>query len=485
MAFIAKPPFSSFNFFDALFNHTVENSILLMDSNGKIIRINKAFTDRFGYTEDYLKGKNASILFTEEDQKKGRPEKEIAGVHTCGQAADNNYLVKKSGEVIWVSGESILVKNDEGDICILKVIQDINQQKLNEKSALLFSNLNEHILAAIDDVVIVMDMQLNILKTNHAFNLFNTAYRKEGSSFEELIKPYDLNGALINRIKNTIKHKTTFTHQALEIQSASGEKRFYDFNCSLLLHTEEGSRVLLVIHDITIDKQIEKEREDVIGFVAHELRNPLANLVLCNDLMSEALQDDSDIDLSNLLQRSKNNISRLNKMIAELYEATRVNSGLLKLETETFHFGEMIRESIETVEILQPSYNIIAEGDSDLLVTGDRYRLIQVVTNFINNGIKYSNGKKDVTLTISHDDKTVTVSVKDEGLGISPENLAHVFERFFRAEKTKNLEGIGLGLFLCQQIITAHHGITWAESEEGKGSVFYFSIPMQGTLPDE
>ena len=165
-------------------------------------------------------------------------------------------------------------------------------------------------------------------------------------------------------------------------------------------------------------------------------------------------------------------------MIAELYEATKVNSGVLKLEIATFHFGEMIRESIETVEILQPSYNIIVEGEGDFLVTGDRYRLIQVVTNFLSNGIKYSNGKKDVTLTITRDHKRVTVSVRDEGLGISPENLAHVFERFFRAEKTKNLEGIGLGLYLCQQIVSAHHGRTWAESEEGKGSTFYFSIPL-------
>jgi PAS domain S-box-containing protein len=481
-----ESPFSSFNFFDALFHNTVENSVLLMDEKGCIVKINKAFTNCFGYTEEFLKGKNTSILFTEEDQKKGKPEKEIAGVIACGQAADNNYLVKKSGEVTWVSGESILVKNEEGDICILKVIQDINRQKLYEKNALLFSDLNEHILAAIDDMVIVMDMQLNILKTNHAFNLFNTAYRKEGSNFEELIKPYDPHEILINRIKNTIKHKTTFTHQMLEMKSESGEKRFYDFNCSLLLHTDEGSRVLLVIHDITIDKQIEKEREDVIGFVAHELRNPLANLVLCNDLMNEAIKKNSDVNLlAGLLQRNKNNISRLSKMTTELYEATKVNSGLLKLDMGTFHFGEMIRESIETVEILQSSYHIIVEGDGDFFVTGDRYRLIQVVTNFINNGIKYSNGKKDVTLTITHDDKTVTVSVRDEGLGISPENLAHVFERFFRAEKTKNLEGIGLGLFLCQQIVMAHHGTTWAESEEGKGSTFSFSIPIHGTQPDE
>lgn len=477
MKFIQEAPFSSFDFFEALFNNTMVNSVLLIDHNGKIITVNKAFTNNFGYTREDLKGKSAAILFTEEDQKKGKPEKEIAEAIKSGQASDNNYLINKNKQLVWVSGESVLVKNETGDNCILKIIQNIDLAKQNEKNALRFSNLNDHILTAIDDIVIVMDSQLNILRTNHAFDfLFNQSYKKT-DNFEQLVAPYEFYKILIARIKNTLKNKTSFSNYTLEIETASGEKRFYDFNCSLLFHGEEIN-LLLVMHDVTIHKQIEKEREDVIGFVAHELRNPLANIVLCNDLIQDAIHEGNSKNAVSLLQRSKNNVSRLNKMIAELYKSMSVNSGLLKLDRETFHFGEMIRESIETVEILYPSYNIIVEGDGNFLVTGDRHRLIQVVTNFINNGIKYSNGKKDVTLTISHDDKTLTVSVRDEGLGISQENLAHVFERFFRAEKTKNLEGIGLGLYLCQQIIHAHHGSIWAESEEKKGSTFYFSIPI-------
>ena len=482
---MANSSFSSFNFYEALFYKTVENSVILIDRTGKIIRVNPAFTDCFGYTEEDLKGNDISLLFTKEDQKEGKPEKEIAKVIEYGQASDNNYLVRKDKEWVWVSGESVLVKNEHGDICILKVIQDIHKQKLYERSALQSSDLNEHILSAIEDVVIVMDLQMNILKTNHAFTIFSRLYQKDGSNFEELIKPYDPYGSLLNRVKDTIKNEISFAHHVLEMQIPSGQKRFYEFNCTPLLHKEGENRLLVVIHDITISKQSEKEREDVIGFVAHELRNPLANLVLCNELMSEAIKENSPIDFGSLLQRSKNNISRLNKMIAELYEATKVNSGVLKLDMEVFHFGEMILESIETVEILQSSNNFIVEGDGNFLVKGDRYRLIQVVTNFIGNGIKYSNGKEDVTLTISHNDETVTVSVRDKGLGISPGNLAHVFERFFRAEKTKNLEGIGLGLYLCQQIIIAHDGKIWAESEEGKGSVFYFTIPIGNTLIDE
>ena len=104
--------------------------------------------------------------------------------------------------------------------------------------------------------------------------------------------------------------------------------------------------------------------------------------------------------------------------------------------------------------------------------------MVQVLSNYLSNGIKYSKGKGVVILNVSHDAKTLFVSVRDEGLGISREQLPYVFDRFFRVEKTRNIEGIGLGLYLCRQIIHAHKGRVWAESEEGKGSIFYFSIPL-------
>ncbi|HEY5370519.1 MAG TPA: PAS domain-containing sensor histidine kinase [Hanamia sp.] len=473
---ITKPPFSSFNFFETLFNKTEENNILLLDEKGNIITINKAFTKSFGYSRKELIGKNFAMLFIDEDKKKGRPENEIAGVIKTGQCADNNYLVKKNKKIVWVSGESVMVKNETGANCILKIIQDINQQKKSERSALEFSSFNENILASIDDVVIVLDEKMNILKKNHAFSsLFkNPEAGKQVMNFKELIKPYDPYGILIQQIKNTFKNQKRPAEQTVEIETLAGEKRYFDFKCSQLTHIGEGKNVLLVIHDITAYKQIEKEREDVIGFVSHELRNPLANLMLCNEILNESLKEQNVREAEEMLLRSKNNIKRLNKMIAELYDATRVNSGILKLEIAPFNLREMIREAIETVQVLQPAYKIVAKGETDFEVTGDRYRIIQVVTNFLGNGIKYSNSNKNVTLSVSHNKKSITVSVKDEGQGISPENLDHVFERFFRAEKTRNIEGIGLGLYLCKQIIQAHHGTIWAESKEGKGSAFYF-----------
>jgi PAS domain S-box-containing protein len=419
-------------------------------------------------------------LFTEEDQLNNKPEEELEKVIATGQSSDNNYLVSKDKTITWVSGESLLIKNDDGEVEVLKLIQNIHKQKVATISLQQLNNFNENILSAIEDLVFVLDEEKNVIKANRAFNaLFSfTGHGNEKINFADLIKPFDVFDEIQTNIQKTINTRKPFTNMPIEIGIASGEKRMFDVSCSYLEQVSSGNNILVVMHDITVHKRIEREREDVIGFVAHELRNPLANLVLCNEILNEAIKENNIDEALDMLKRSRNNVSRLNKMIAELYDATKINSGKLRLDVATFNFKEMITEAINTVQVLQPSYNIIVQGDMDLEVSGDRYRLIQVVTNYLSNGIKYSNGKTDVLLSVFHDKTTVTVSVKDEGLGIPKNQLPYIFNRFFRSEKTRNLEGIGLGLYLCRQIIHAHNGKVWVESEEGKGSVFYFSIPL-------
>ncbi len=474
----ANPHFSSYNYFAALFNNSVENNVILMDNKGNIIAINDAFTKCFGYEPKDLIGQNMCVLFTEEDKKKGKPEEEVRKVLSYRQASDDNDLVAKDKTVTWVKGESVLVTNDEGDERILKVIQDIHKQKTSEISRQQLHDFNESILRSIDDMVIVLDDKMNILKANKSFSaVFDTDPVVQAIDFGVLIKPFDPLGELYDKIQNTIQGGKGFSNVSFEMH-ANSEKNIFDVNCGPMHHTDGENNVLIVIHNITAHKQLEREREDVMGFVAHEIRNPLANLVLCNELIVEAIKENDGDLINDLLNRSKNNIARLNKMIAELYDATKVDSGNLQLDISTFDFNEMIKEAIDTVNGLRPAYNILLRGDANITVSGDRHRLIQVVTNYLSNGIKYSRTNTDVILTTGHDETMITVSVKDEGVGITEKQLPFIFERFFRAEKTRDIEGIGLGLYLCRRIILAHRGRVWAESEEGKGSVFYFTVPI-------
>lgn len=469
----------TFNYFEALFYNTKRNSVLLMDKKGLIKNANETFLKSFGYKREELIGSYTGSLFTKEDQLIGKPEREIQQVLQEGQSMDNNYLVHRNGTYTWVSGESLLVKNDKGENGILKIIQDIQQQKLSEASIVRLHEFNENILASIEDVVIVLDSEMKIIKANRAFHgLFNKIESNEAAYFSQLISPYDKDKKLLNSIQSCIHKKQDFSKSEIEIETQEFGKRIYTVNCGIMHQTIEKEQVLVVIQNITEQKQAEREREDIMGFVAHELRNPLANIVLCNEILHEAILANNTDEMTEMLDRSKNNVMRLNKMIAELYDATKINAGSLRLEMEPFNFQDMIKEAVDTVKGLQPFYNIIVKGNGNVIVHADKFRIIQVVVNFLSNGIKYSNGSNVVMLTIEHDEETITLSVKDEGLGISKAQLPYIFDRFFRAERTKNLEGIGLGLYLCRQIINAHHGKIWAESEEGKGSTFYFSIPI-------
>ena len=468
-------------FFTDLFNNTVQNNILLINDKGIILAINPAFTNCFGYTPEDIVGKHMSVLFTPEDKELGLPEKELKSVLSTGQGSDNNYLVAADNTKTWVAGESVLVKKEDGSPLILKIIQNIHLQKESEIELKRINLFNEDILGSISDVVIVLNEKMELVKTNTAFTeVFNTGDNNpEDLNFKALINPHDTDNILITSITNAFASGKAFSNIIVSISVSPTEKRIFGTSGTPMLSVTGTNNILLILHDITLHKELEREREDIIGFVAHELRNPLSNLGLCHELLDMQLKEKDYDAMPAMLQRNQNNLQRLNKMIGELYYATKISSGNITIEKAPYHFGEMIQEATETIHILQPDYKIIVTGDGNFMAEGDRYRMMDVVTNYLTNGIKYADGNTEVVLAINCDENTVTVSVKDKGLGIPAAQLPFIFERFFRAEKTKNLEGLGLGLYLCQRIIHAHGGKVWAESEEGQGSVFYFSVPLQ------
>jgi PAS domain S-box-containing protein len=468
-----------FDFFHAFYNKARENNILIADENGIVLAINNSFSASFGYTEEDIIGKSVKILFTKEDQERGLPEHERETVLQKGQAYDNNYLVNKDESITWVSGETVLVKDDKGTVRILKVIQNIHKQKESELELKRLNDFNESILASIEDVVIIVDNKLNIIKANNAFaGLFRDKVPEISTiNIGTLIKPYDRNDELLHSLQHAALTGNSFSNRQLEVDIPSVEKRIFEVSCTPL-RDFANNNMLLVVHDITIYKTLEREREDTIGFVAHEIKTPVANMTLINDIMQKAIATNNVELIKKMHTRNANSVARLQKIISELYQVSTVNSGNINLETSVFNFDKMVKEAIDTVELLHPSFKINFDGGADIDVCADRYRLIQVISNYIGNAIKYSDKKLTIEITSRIDQNSVIFSVKDEGMGIPKEELSYIFERFYRAEKSSNIEGIGLGLFLCQQIIKAHKGYVWAESNEGKGSVFYFSIPI-------
>lgn len=470
-------------FFAFIYTNARENCILIMDERGVVLGVSESFTAYFHYTEDDLVGKIPRLLFNAEDQQAMKFEREIENVRNQGFSSDNNYLVNKNGVQTWVSGESLLVENSRKEKFIVKVIQSIHEQKTLETSLRDSTNFVESILTCIRDALVVVKSDSTILKANTAFCTIFCPDREqvEGACLFDVNDSLSSDEELKKKVAEMTHSKPSCVSDGeIEITGSDGKKRSFKTNIGLI-DDDAGKekRILIAFHEVTAEREANEQRDDLISFASHELRNPIANMVLCTELLEDSIEENNREEATDYLQRIKSNINRLNKIISELHDATKAGSGHLQIEKKPFHFEDMVDEAIETVKLIHPAYGIIKTGEANVMVNADRYRLVQVMNNYLSNAIKYSFGSHKVWVHLKTEPGRVITEVRDEGTGIAEDQLPFVFNRYFRAPKTMNVEGLGLGLYLSSEIIKAHGGRVWLESKEGVGSTFYFSIPVE------
>jgi PAS domain S-box-containing protein len=468
------------NFYQQIFETSKQNAMIIMDAEGYILQSNKAFEDHFGYTEKDLFGKHTRIFFTDEDQKLKKPEMEIATVKEHGMAEDNNYLVHKDGSLIWVMGESVLIQSESG-LYISKIIHNIHAQKVMERFLVETNEFVESILKTIKDALVVVDSDLRILKGNKAF------YELFGIPQETIegILLYDLNYAFWNdsgmqgKLEMMIEENDFFEQKQFEWKKPNDTTRILNVTAKVMdYNADKKKRILLVISDVTIEKELEQQKEDLISFVTHELRNPLANMALCAELMEDSVKENRIEESEEYLARTKTNIRRLTNVVSELHDATKAGSGQLKIDKQLLQFEDLVSDAIDTVSLLYSTHRIIKTGQAPVQVSADRHRILQVLNNYLTNAIKYSPGSDKIVINLSYDESRIVTAVTDYGSGIPAANIPHIFNRYYRVQNSRTTDGLGLGLYLSKEIITAHCGEVWIESEENKGSTFYFSLPL-------
>ena len=473
-----QPVVNNSPLFKSVFDNAAANAIQIMDTDGFILDVNEAFTHAFGYTKEDLQGKHIKVLFTEEDRASQMPEMEIEKVNQHGSAIDRNYVMHKDGSCIWASGESILARDHEGKECLIKFIQDIHEQKLLEKFLKESKEFSDSVVTSITDALIVFDINLRILKVNNAFyNLLNINRESvEGLYLGELKNTFLSSEKLKKHLDKIIETGTAEQFQ-IEWEDEKNINRHLSVKASFIDGKMVNKKIVLVINDITDKITSEQQRDDLLGFVIHELRNPLANITLCNTLLEQSIEENEKEDATEFLNKIKTNTQRIKSLIQELYDATQAGSGNLHYSKSRFYFDDLVKEVIESVQMVNKSYMINKTGISDVEVNADRDRIRQALTNYLLNAIKYSPNANSVDVHVSVENSNVLVAVKDYGQGIAEEKIPHVFERYYRADNTKKVEGLGLGLYLSKQIADAHGGRTWVKSKVNEGSTFYFSIP--------
>jgi signal transduction histidine kinase len=316
------------------------------------------------------------------------------------------------------------------------------------------------------------------MRANHAFyEIFDMKVRGlEGIYFPELDFPLTSNVQMQENIMQL--PETGHIDEEIEWNFPGSNKRMLRITGKFLDDQSPKKRILLLFHDITREKESAQQREDLINFVSHELRNPLANLALVVELLPDVLKNNNEDEATDYLEKAKANMRRLKQVISELHDATRAGTGHLSIQKSSFDLSAMIREAIDTVKMLYPRHQVIFSSEMDHTLYADRFRLIQVLNNYLTNAMKYSEGSGKILVDVLHANNKITVSVTDYGPGIPADQLPYVFHKYYRGRSTVKIDGLGLGLYVCSEIILAHGGEVWATSEEGQGSTFYFSVPL-------
>jgi len=227
-------------------------------------------------------------------------------------------------------------------------------------------------------------------------------------------------------------------------------------------------------------KTLDKLKSDFLANMSHELRSPLTVLRGGVDYLSRTLKIE---DNRNYLQIIDKNLNRLIHLVSDLFDFTKIEAQKTEWTFEHENLAVLIEEVIEIIGPLSLDKKIIINYEKavDILVEMDVERIEQVLVNLIENAIKFSDPETEIQVRIKEDPQSVTVSVKDCGIGIPQENLESIFDKFSTVPSGRdgNPEGTGLGLAICKAIIEAHNGRIWAESVKGVSSTFYFELPKQ------
>jgi len=224
-------------------------------------------------------------------------------------------------------------------------------------------------------------------------------------------------------------------------------------------------------------EQLNSYKDEFIGIASHELKTPLTTIKAYLQLLQRELKEETQ---QQFVTTTLNHVSKLTRLVSELLDVSKVQAGKLAFNFEDFDFDELLKEGIQAIQQTNQTHQIICEDcPENTLIRADRHRLEQVIINLLTNAIKYSPNADKVIIHVTKEENNILVSVKDFGMGIPSSELDKLFSRFFRVEGLPpNIQGLGMGLYISNEIIKGHQGKMWVESEWNKGSVFYFRLPL-------
>jgi PAS domain S-box-containing protein len=268
------------------------------------------------------------------------------------------------------------------------------------------------------------------------------------------------------------------------IQSRDGAKRIVEATGRAKFDAEGNPEQFNgILQDVTEEYQLQVRKDEFISVASHELKTPITSLSASMQILQKLVKTDPGSEkVPMFVNKASNNLSKLIHLLDDLLNVTKIQQGQLALNINRFDIVELIKDCCGHINPAN-DYTFVFLGDEELMVYADYRRIDQVMINLIGNAIKYSPASKRIEITVMHDDERATVCVRDFGIGINPQKLPHLFDRYYRVDSFGHqFSGLGLGLYISSEIITRHNGKIGVDSTVGNGSNFWFSIPIDDTL---
>lgn len=236
--------------------------------------------------------------------------------------------------------------------------------------------------------------------------------------------------------------------------------------------------VIAVATDVTEQVLAQQKKDDFIGIASHELKTPLTSLMASIQLMERLISIEPNNRLEKLISQSGVSVGKLAYLVEDLLNVSKLNEGQLNLNKESFTLSRVMNDCCQHVR-LERTHNIVLQGDLNLEVFADMHRIDQVVVNLVNNAVKYAPQSGKIHIIIEKIGAFAKVSVKDFGPGIPDNKLPHLFQRYYRVDSSGHqISGLGLGLYISNEIIEKHGGKMGVDSTLGEGATFWFTLPL-------
>lgn len=458
----------------------VQDLIFVVDRQDRVRYVNSFAASYLGLPPEEILGQPRSRFFSLEvaDQQAC----DLLRVFETGQPVRFEGVISRGGQEAWLETSLVPLPSETGDVAaVLGTSRDVTERKRTEQ-ALLESEARFRILA---ENARDMIYWYEVAPSRRCRYMNPASSRILGYAPEEFCADPDLPTKLVHpddfpALMAMAGLVDTARNMVFRCLHRDGRVVWLDQR-DVPVRGPDGRIVGFVgtARDVTEQKEAEQYREEYTYLITHDLRNPLTALVGYAQLLQRRLRQVGLEGELGHVEMILTSARRMNSMIQDLVESVRVISGQLKLFRGCVNLGQLISELVKRVGSPEDQARIRLRCPKEtILVLADSERLERALANLLTNALKYSPLGSDVLVSAEVADGEAVVSVLDNGKGIAPEDLPHLFERFFRSREQRESGGLGLGLYIAKKLVEAHGGRIWAEGEPGKGSRFSFTLPL-------